>query len=406
VNVVPKLRFKNFDEAWVPKRISEISDIVTDGTHFSPTTFDSGEYKYITSKNIRMGRMKLDDISFLSEEDHRKIYATCPVEYGDILLTKDGASTGNICLNELEEEFSLLSSVALIKTNKNQALNSFVYFYFVSPYGAKQVSQSVAGQAITRITLTNLNKYKFNIPSLPEQKKIADFLGAVDEKLRLLRVRHQSLTEYKKGVMQKIFTQDLRFKADDGSDFPDWENFQLGSLVSISNAKSKIEYKVDDGKYFIVDMGSITRDGKLAVSKQTNCSDDLLSVGQLIMPKDDIGGGLIIGRVAFIDQNHKYCLSDHVYALTVKDVISKFLNYRINSYEVNKAFRRKANGTAQLGIGKKTVSEQEMMCPDSKEEQQKIADFLSAIDDKISAVASQITQMQDFKKGLLQQMFV
>ena len=126
---VPKLRFAEFEQGWVTKRIAEVTKTVTDGTHFSPTTYKTGRYKYITSKNIRMGRMKLDDISYISETDHKHIYSTCAVKYGDVLLTKDGASTGNICLNELKEEFSLLSSVALIQADKNETTNQYLYFY-------------------------------------------------------------------------------------------------------------------------------------------------------------------------------------------------------------------------------------------------------------------------------------
>ena len=295
---------------------------------------------------------------------------------------------------------------ALVRPNQRELNSEYFSQYLATRKSNKRLNRLNDSGAKSGLNLSTIKKFQLTFPSLPEQKKIADFLGAVDDKIAGLRERERLLTEYKKGVMQKIFTQTLRFKANDGSDFPDWEECRLGDLVSISNARSKMEFKVDEGKYFIVDMGSINRDGKLVVSKQTNHSSDMLVKGQLIMPKDDIGGGLIIGRVAMIDENDKYILSDHVYALTCKGVVPSFLDYRINSFEVNKSFRQKANGTAQLGIGKSTVLEQIVLCPVSIDEQQKIADFLSAIDDKITAVSAQTTQMQDFKKGLLQQMFV
>lgn len=86
---------------------------IQDGTHFSPQNIGSlGDYQYVTSKNIRMGKMEFLEKEYISQEEHKKIYTRCDVRKGDILLTKDGANTGNVCLNELDSEISLLSSVA------------------------------------------------------------------------------------------------------------------------------------------------------------------------------------------------------------------------------------------------------------------------------------------------------
>ncbi|MFA0698888.1 hypothetical protein, partial [Vibrio sp. 10N.222.49.C9] len=122
----------------------------------------------------------------------------------------------------------------------------------------------------------------------------------------------------------------------------------MASLFSVSTGKSKSKFISDAGQYLIVDMGSISREGKLIASKKTSHDSDFLSLGQLVMPKDDIGGGQIIGRTAHIPESGKFILSDHVYLLEPKTVNSLFVNYLINSWEVNKQLRSKANGTAQL----------------------------------------------------------
>src|SRR5437763_6916332 len=102
-------------------------------------------------------------------------------------------------------------------------------------------------------------------------------------------------------------------------------------------------------------MGSVSTSGQLITTKQTNFEGDFLDYGDLVMPKDDIGGGNIIGRVAFIDQRGKYILGDHVYKLKliIAEGDSLFLSYLINSYMINVSLRKKVSGSAQLGLNRK-----------------------------------------------------
>ena len=139
-------------------------------------------------------------------------------------------------------------------------------------------------------------------------------------------------------------------------------------------------------------------------SKRTTLESDFLDIGQLVMPKDDIGGGNIIGRVGLILEARKYVLADHVYALKVLNNDSMFINYLINSYKVNKSLRRRANGTAQLGLGKKDVQKQVLCIPTSIEEQQKIAAFLATADEEIEALEQRINNLKLQKKALMQQL--
>lgn len=97
---------------WEVKPLGDVCERIFDGTHFSPKSTE-GNRKYLTSKNIRNDGLDLNDCCFISDKEHQEIYKKCPVKFGDVLLTKDGANTGNCCLNTLQEEFSLLSSVAV-----------------------------------------------------------------------------------------------------------------------------------------------------------------------------------------------------------------------------------------------------------------------------------------------------
>src|SRR5690606_27509238 len=93
----PILRFKHFFGDWKERSLEDVAQKIQDGTHFSPEVSENGEFMYITSKNIRNGYLDLRTVEFISREQHEQIYKRCDVKFGDILLTKDGANTGNAC---------------------------------------------------------------------------------------------------------------------------------------------------------------------------------------------------------------------------------------------------------------------------------------------------------------------
>lgn len=151
-------------------------------------------------------------------------------------------------------------------------------------------------------------------------------------------------------------------------------------------------------------MGSVNRLGNLVCTKSTQHNADLLPKGTLVMPKDDIGGGNIIGRTSYIDRDDLYVLGDHVYALHIGDCDSKFLHFLINSHPINKNLRRRANGTAQLGLGKKDVLRQKIKIPSEFSEQKAIAAVLTTADEEITALESDLSRLRQEKKALMQQL--
>ncbi|WP_165385192.1 restriction endonuclease subunit S [Rahnella sp. CFA14(1/10)] len=151
---------------------------IQDGTHFSPQNIGSfGDYQYVTSKNIRMGKMEFLEKEYISQEEHKKIYTRCDVRKGDILLTKDGANTGNVCLNELDSEISLLSSVAFLRVDPDKADCNYVYHWLMLRTTQRDISSQMAGNAITRLTLKKIKSMMIPDLCLKEQKRIGDLLA-------------------------------------------------------------------------------------------------------------------------------------------------------------------------------------------------------------------------------------
>lgn len=204
---VPRLRFPGFQgtsTGWQEKKLRSVCAKIMDGTHFSPKS-KTGPRMYLTSKNIQNGVIDLSNLSFISEEDHQQIYAKCPVTKNDVLLTKDGANTGNCALNTIDFEFSLLSSVAVLRGIKAVLDQRFLYQAILSDSFQRNIRESMSGQAITRITLEKIGAFKIAIPCIEEQYIVADCLSSLDDLIAAQTQKLKSLKAQKTGLMQGLF---------------------------------------------------------------------------------------------------------------------------------------------------------------------------------------------------------
>lgn len=180
-----KLTNKDLKEGELPKgwkwiRMGDVCNKIQDGSHFSPQVqYDepgNNRYMYITAKNIRNNYMDFRKIIYVDKEYHNSIYPRCNPEFGDVLLTKDGINTGEVTLNTLHEPFSLLSSVCVFKTKKEELISSFLKYFIQSPFGNKAILDSMTGTAIKRIVLRKIKDAKIILPPLSEQQLIVSEL--------------------------------------------------------------------------------------------------------------------------------------------------------------------------------------------------------------------------------------
>ena len=197
---------------WKWEKLGNICKKIMDGTHFSPKSYPTGKYKYITAKNIKEGRIDLKDISYLSEEDHREIYSKCDVKKDDVLYIKDGATTGRATVNKLVEEFSLLSSVCVFRTYQNITNSKFLEYFLNAEINRNKMLSNIAGVAITRLTLIKLNNSFFSLPSLPEQNQI---VLEIEKRLSVCDKLEESISESLEKA--KALRQSILKKAFDGT---------------------------------------------------------------------------------------------------------------------------------------------------------------------------------------------
>ena len=199
-------------EKWEIVKLDSICNKITDGTHHSPVNIDVGDFLYITAKNIKTHGIDLTNVTYVSEKIHSEIYSRCNPEKNDVLYIKDGVTTGLSAVNELEVQFSMLSSVALLKPNQKKLDSYFLKHYLNYQKTYNRIINSMVGSAITRLTLILIKSIKFPLPPLPEQKQIASILSNVDTQIQKEKLHKSNLERLKKGLMQKLLTGQIRVK--------------------------------------------------------------------------------------------------------------------------------------------------------------------------------------------------
>ena len=198
---------------WKTKTLDEVCSKITDGTHHSPPNTPSGEYKYITAKNIKPWGLDLTDLTFVSKDIHKEIYSRCNPNKGDVLYIKDGATTGIAIVNPLEEEFSLLSSVALLKPIPAEITSHYLCYAMNSPRMYAFVRERMDGAAITRITLKKIKAFPVSYPAIDEQNAIVSRLDDLKDRCNTLQQNYQkTLTlcdDLKQSLLRKAFNGEL-----------------------------------------------------------------------------------------------------------------------------------------------------------------------------------------------------
>lgn len=400
---VPKLRFKEFSGEWEEKILGKISD-VRDGTHDSPKYYNGG-YPLITSKNLLAnGMIDFQNVNLILEEDYININKRSKVNIGDILFGMIG-TIGNPVI--VKQEGFAIKNVALIKEQKI-LLNKFLIHYLKSSFVEKQFYKQNTGGTQKFIALGIIREMIINLPCFEEQIKIANFISSVDTKIEQLTKKESLLQEYKKGVMQKIFNQEIRFKDDNGKEFPEWEEKKLGEIFHFLRGSSLSKSDIaEDGINKCIHYGelfTIYKEKIAQIKSSTNLTDGQFSkIGDILMPSSDVTPQGLATASAIFEEN--VIVGGDTNILRPKKAIdSLFVSYFLNSNknEIMKA----VTGTTVKHIYNKDVAKLKIYMPIEIKEQTKIANLLSSIDKKIELISKEIEKAKEFKKGLLQQMFV
>ncbi len=274
---VPKLRFKEFKDNWEVKKLKDLTEILRCGIASTPIYVEEG-VPFLSAQNVNAnGQIVLDKYNFISEEFHEKISKNHELSNGDLLYSRVGASFGNCAVFQLDGKYGVYVSLTHIRPNK-KLLNFFLNFFLNSNNGKKQAKNGVfQGGGVPNLNVKIVEKFEIPFPNIKEQSKIAEFLMAVDEKIAQLTQKCELLGRYKKGVMQQIFSQDLRFKDDSDRAFPDWEEKRIKDFLVSHKGGAPLTPSdfVKNSDYEVIPKKAISSGGKLSLSlsEGTFCSE-------------------------------------------------------------------------------------------------------------------------------------
>lgn len=404
--IKPKLRFPEFAENWKNELLDDIS---IRGSGHTPNkkfkNYYNGDIKWVSladSKHLDKGYIEKTMYEISADGLKNSSAVLHPKE--TVILSRD-AGVGKSAVMKIDMAVS--QHFIVWKPIKNKLNNWFLYYklQILKP----EFERIAIGNTIKTIGLPYFKKLSFLVPSIKEQTKIASFLSSVDEKLNLLKEKKSLLEEYKKGIMRKIFNQEIKFKNDDGSDFDEWKKVHLSEIFDYKKGSGLSKDKLDkNGKNNCILYGELyTKYSEVIfnVKSKTNSHEGFLSKkGDLLIPSSTTTSGIDLANITALNFDNVLLGGDITVLRSNQEVNNIFYAYYLSNHK-KEEIASYAQGITIVHLYYSHIKDMIIDLP-SFDEQTKIANFLLAIDEKIELVLNQIQDTQEYKKGLLQQMFV
>ena len=408
--VAPKLRFQEFDDAWNKKRLDSFLERISNPVD----VVADQQYTQIGIRSHGKGIFHKGSIDG-KELGNKRVFW---IEPNTLVVNIVFAWERAIAVTSDSEKGMIASHRFPMYLPKNNLSNvNFLRYFFVTNKGQKYLELASPGGAGRNKTLgqSNFAELKIDLPSLKEQTKIANFLSAVDEKIAQLSQKLHLLEQYKQGMMQKIFSQQIRFKAGDGSQFGAWESKKLNEIGQSFNGlvgKSKEDF--GEGEAYITykqifDHRKINLNNINFVNISPNDTQNMVKKGDIFFTTSSETANEVAYCSVILD-DFEFPLYLNSFCFGYRPNSAKIFNSAYASfYFRSNIFRNKikhlAQGSTRFNISKIAFMNVLIHLP-MLEEQTQIANFLSTIDQKIDVVSEQLKQAKIWKKGLLQQMFV
>ena len=402
--MVPELRFNNFDGSWIQNQISDIATIkrgasprpITDPKYFS----NNSSIGWVRISDVTKAKQYLDATDqYVSELGKHKsrylpsgsmIMSICAT-IGKPIITKI-----DTCIHDGFVVFDQLKS----------DMNFF--FQFLLKIQTKWYKYGQPGAQIN-LNTSIVNREKIFLPTFPEQQKIASFLSTVDNQIELLTKRKELLEQYKKGMMQKIFNQQIRFSGDGGNEFEDWKEQKLGEIFECKKGQglSKDHLSIK-GKHKCILYGELYTKYNEHVKKvvsATNIKGKVKSkYNDLLVPCSTTTSAIDLANVTALNVSNVLLGGDITILRSKHEINNVFYAYYLSNHK-KLDLAKYGQGTTIVHLYYEHFKVMSIDLP-CLAEQQKIANFLSSIDAQIDHVSNRLDRLKTWKKGLLQKMFV
>ena len=428
--IQPKLRFKNEEGKdypdWEEKALEDVAEIVGGGTPDTSKPQNwGGEIQWFTPTELKKKYVSRSNRT-ITEEGLKTSSAKLLPEGALLLSTRATVGDISIALQQCTTNQGFQSLIV-----KEGNFNEFVYYWLLN--NKKVLLEKAKGSTFLEIGKSEVRKILIEMPSLEEQKKIASFLMAIDDKIENLEKELEELKAYKKGVMQAIFAaasdaterrlkiealQDtkkhgffIRFKDENGNDYPDWVEKTLGELMTFKNGINAERHQYGKGMKFInvldiINNNCITYDkiiGAVEVSvKELQINE--VGYGDILFQRSSETREEVGQATVYLDEKKATFGGFVIRGKAIAEYNPAFMNYLLKTSKARKEITDKSGGSTRYNIGQETLKEVKIFLP-CMEEQEKIAHFLTAIDEKINYSSNQIQNTRQYKQALLQQLF-
>ena len=401
---VPKLRFPEFTDDWEQRKLGELYGTI--GNAFvgtaTPYYVEIGHF-YLESNNVKDGQINHNSEIFINDEFYEKQKDKW-LHTGDMVMVQSG-HVGHAAVIPKELDNTAAHALIMFRNKKEKIEPYFLNYEYQTEKAKKKIENITTGNTIKHILASDMREFEVDVPKYEEQKVIAGYFRKLDNLITLHQRKLEKLKELKKGLVQKLFSQEVRFKADDGSEFPEWEEKKLGDVTS--------QYKVRNKKRLPLEIYSVNNIvGFIPQSEQFDdagyLKDTDTSIYMVVPPKHFAynPARLDIGSIGFQCLDHDVQVSSLYEVFETSDLVNdRFLWSWFHTYYFNNVVKRLQEGGVRLYFYYDKMQEVKIRLP-SLPEQQKIADCLSSLDDGIAKQKATLAAWEELKKGLLQQMFV
>lgn len=400
---VPQLRFSGFDGEWEEISLGEVleeSKELKEGKSSLPIATSSRKGLFLQSDYFNGKR------SYDTDEINFKVVPRGYVTYRH--MSDD--STFHFNINQLADEILVSPEYPVFTTNCDADVQ-FILYHLNSQKNFKKfcVMQKLGGTR-TRLYFKKLQNYKMLLPSIGEQQKISSYITLFNQKIGNQKEKIEKLEQFKKGMMQKIFSQELRFRDEDGGEFGEWEEYELKELVdfcrnglSLTQSSKKSRIKVT--RIETISEGKINLSKVGYVSTEKDISSYKLKVSDILF--SNINSVAHIGKVAIVDKD--YNLYHGMNLLCIRTNISNegsFLFYSLSQEKYKSYFQKICNQAVnQASINQTELLKTKLSRPTLKE-QKKVASFFLIIDSKVEKEKEKMMVLEEQKRGFMQGMFV
>lgn len=368
-------------DGWIIAPMSEVCTKVTDGTHGTPETIESGR-PYITAIHVKGGKIDFQNCLYLSETDHREIFNRCNPVPGDLAVVNIGAGVGECGFVDVSFEFSM-KNVALLKPDPAKLAPRFLFN--IHQFRKDRIAHAVkSGGAQPFLSLRDLRKLPVLVPPLPEQRKIAEILSTWDRAIETTEALLATARTQKRALMQSLLTGKRRFPEFQGQE---WREVRLDQLATIKKGQQKSKATLSDVGDFPVINGGVVPSG---YTDEWNSEAGTITISE---------GGNSCGFVNLIDR--RFWSGGHCYTLADLRVRKDFLFHSLKFQETKIMSLRVGSGLPN--IQKKAVSGVQVGVP-SEAEQRRIEEVLNAGLNEENILVADIEKLRTEKKALMQQL--